>query len=297
MGRLCFGPSSYGLDPRVDHERQVPEGREFLDLIWHREDECQSRTDSLLPNLGEKAPATLIHVGTVLSLLDRMASCWWGCRGGDHRIEYLCGRAVSNGRAALRLLRFSFYDESLALTRSIGEVANLMHLFTVQESALKQWLNATPKVARTEFRPGAVRARLGNLGRSPVVSQERYGLLSERTTHPSPQTVPQSHNILGVPHAGGFVQEEGVLVSLNELALPLRLVASFGAILLGVDDDTRKRIDNAVDTLAQHTGDVDLTKVGEYHSLLLSHPEIAKDAAKLASVVRAHQRSARHRVS
>ena len=71
----------------MNRETVVPEGRDFLELVWNQEEKCQTETDTLLPNLGKKAPAAMIHVGTVMSLLDRMASCWWVCRGGDHRID------------------------------------------------------------------------------------------------------------------------------------------------------------------------------------------------------------------
>ena len=94
-----------------NEQAAVPEGLSFLNLVWDQEDSCETETDSRIPNMGVKAPKCLEHIGTVLSLLDRMASCWWVCRGGDHLIEYLCGRVASNARAALRLLRFGFYDE------------------------------------------------------------------------------------------------------------------------------------------------------------------------------------------
>ena len=48
-----------------------------------------------------KAPRCLESLGTVLSLLDRASSCYWGCRGGDHVIEYFAGRVASSSRAAL----------------------------------------------------------------------------------------------------------------------------------------------------------------------------------------------------
>ena len=273
----------------MNHEYDIPEGQDFLELVWHQEDECQTETDALLPNLGKKAPMALVHVGTVLSLLDRMASCWWECRGGDHRIEYLCGRVASNARAAVRLMRFALYDESLSLSRAMGETANLMQLFTLDRSALHDWRNATPNTARNDFSPYKVRMRIEGLSQSPVITRERYGLLSGRATHVGPHTVPQSHNILGIPFAGGYVQEEGILVCLNELALPLSVAACFGAILLELDKTKRLTILQGARTLAEHLGGATITEIDEYHRQTLSRPKNAKRAARAANILRKNQ--------
>ncbi len=240
----------------MNRETDVPEGRTFLELAWRQEEECQTQTDALLPNLGKKAPATMNHVGTVMSLLDRMACCSWGCRGGDHRIEYLCGRAVNNARAAVRLLRFGLYDESLALSRAIGETANLMQLFTVRESALDEWRHATHRQVRNKFSPYKVRKRLEELAKSPAIAQEHYARLSSLATHVGPHTVPQSHNVVGIPLTRSQVQEKGLLLCLNELAIPLSVVADLGAVLLDLDKETRLRIRNCARTLAVHIGGV-----------------------------------------
>ncbi len=252
----------------MNRETDVPEGRDFLELVWHQEEECQTETDALLPNLGKKAPATMIHIGTVMSLLDRMASCWWVCRGGDHRVEYLCGRALNDARAAVRLLRFGLYDESLALSRAIGETANLMQLFTMDRSALDEWRDATDQKVRRDFSPYRVRRRLEGLSQSPAITQERYALLSSRATHVGPHTVPQSHNVLGIPFSHSRVQAEGILVCLNELATPLCVVAALGAILLDLDKDTRLRILNCARTLAVHIGGATITEIDAFHQTL-----------------------------
>lgn len=260
----------------MNHEPHIPEGREFLELAWRQDDDCQAETDALLPKLGNKAPATLVHVGTVMSLLDRMASCWWVCRGGDHRIEYLCGRVASNARAAIRLLRFALYDESLALSRAIGETANLLQLFTLDQSALHDWSNATSNRARNDFSPYKVRVRIENLSQSPAITREHYGLLSGRATHVGPHTVPQAHNILGIPFAGSQVQEEGILVCLNEIAAPLSLVACFGPILLQLDKDIQLMILRRARILAENIGAATITEIDEYRRQALSQLDTTK---------------------
>ena len=211
----------------------------FLELAWEQEDKCQAETDDLIPNLGVKAPACLEQIGTVLSLLDRMASCWWDCRGDDHLVEYLCGRVVSNARATLRMLRFGFYDESLLLCRAIGETSNLLHLFALDKESLEHWRSSSRKKRMRDFGPARVRIRL-ETHTGPAVSRERYQLLSERAAHVHPGTRPQSHNALGMPTAVPIIQPAGLLVCLNELALALSTATAFGAIVLDLEDDNKK---------------------------------------------------------
>ena len=166
---------SVALD--LNKEPDVPEGLAFLKSIWDAEDTCEAKSDERIPSLGKKPPACLEHIGTVLSLLDRVASCWWGCQKGDHRIEYICGRVTSNARAALRLLRFGFYDEALVLCRSIGETANLFQLFTANAESLNDWKASSQQRIRREFSAMKVRLQLERLSIPPIVGKEQYKVL------------------------------------------------------------------------------------------------------------------------
>ena len=252
----------------MEHEQVVPEGLDFLDLIWSQEDECELQTDRAFPDLGEKAPACLEEIGTVLSLTDRMASCWWGCGGGDHAIEYLCGRVETNARAALRLLRFGFYDESLLLSRSIGEIANLFQLFVHDPDSLEVWKKSSSQ-QWWDFRPARVRAQLTELKTSPLVANERYGLLSSRAAHVHSNTKPQSHNVLEIPTATVILQPEGILICLNEIALPLSGSSCFGALLLDLDAVTRETIISSAKSLVEAIGRAQITEIGDYHKDVL----------------------------
>ena len=247
----------------------VPEGIAFLELVWEQEDTCEVKTNEKVLNLGEKAPACLEHMGTVLSLLDRMASCWWACQEGDHKIERLCGRVASNARAALRLLRFGFYDESLVLSRAMGETANLLYLFTQDDSALEDWKASSQAELQSKFSPVKVRLRLEELQTSPPINQDRYKLLSQRAAHPNPGTSPQSHNFLGVPTAGAIMQEEGIVVCLNEIALPLSVATCFGALLLDLENNVKKRVVIAARHLAEQIGRAGITEIDDYHRYAL----------------------------
>ena len=267
-------------------DSDVPEGKDFLELVWAQEDACEAGTDERIPNLGSKASACLERLGTVLSLLDRMASCWWVCRQGDHRIEYLCGRAASNARAVLRLLRFGFYDEALVLCRGLGEVANLMYLFVCDEESFEEWKTSCPRRIRQEFSPVRVRLRLESLSKPPAINEERYRLLSERAAHVHPGTTPQAHNILGVPVAGAKIQDEGLLICINELAIPLSLITSVGVHMLDIDTTITEQIISCSQSLSEQIGGATITEIETYHRELSEHPMIAKRLAKAEGILR-----------
>ena len=273
-------------------EQAIPEGSAFLQLVWHQEDDCEVETDNWLKEAGKKAPACLQQIGTVLSLADRMASCWWECRGGDHVIEYICGRVTSNARAALRLLRFGFYDESLLLNRSLCETANLLQLFFQESGTIQDW-KVSSKIERMEkFSPVKVRLRLEGLQTSPVIDQEHYSLLCERAAHVQPEIRPQAHNILGLPMVGASFQEEGALVCLNEIALPLATAVFFGATVLDLDIEIKMEIFSATKSLLEKVGRANITTIDDYHRSVLQDPR-ARNAIKKATDILRRLQSAR----
>ena len=266
----------------------IPETLEFLELVWKQEDECEIDTDKLILNLGKRVSACLVNMGTVLSLLDRMASCWWACHGGDHVIEYLCGRVASNARAALRMLRFGFYDECLLVSRSIGEIANLLYLFAIDEASLNDWKAASRQERMRTFRPVNVRQRIEKLS-SPPISEDQYRLLSECAAHVHPQTRPQSHNILGVPSAGASVQQEGVVVCVNELGLALSPVVVSASLILPLDIDIKERVFSECESLIENIGSITITEVDRYRRLVLASPRARDQFKRIAKTLRHHQ--------
>ena len=257
----------------------------FLELAWKQEDECEAETDDLIPNMGVRAPACLEQVGTVLSLLDRMATCWWVCRRGDHLVEYLCGRVVSNARATLRMLRFGFYDEALLLCRAMGETSNLLQLFATDKESLRSWKSASRSERIREFGPAKVRIRLEKQT-GPSVNKERYRLLSERAAHVTPDTKPQSHNALGMPTAVPIIQEAGLLVCLNELALALSTATAFGALVLELDDELRKRITSEARALIENIGGATITEIDEYHRRVMESSRAQEHRKYVAEMLR-----------
>jgi hypothetical protein len=180
---------------------EIPEGMAFIDRIFRLADTCSGLTRAKCLEMGEKAPACLTGLGTLLSLMDRLASCWWKCKGGDHTVEYLAGRVVSSARASLRLAFDGFYDESLSLTRSIGEIANLFSLFVSDPHSLAAWKCASKQERIRTFGPAAIRRRLEELGAPLPISDRRYSTLCEVAAHVTPATLPQGNNPLLMPTA------------------------------------------------------------------------------------------------
>jgi hypothetical protein len=266
----------------TDRDAAVPESRAFLALIWGQEDDCVRKTDEYLATAGIKAPACFDEIGTALSLLDRLASCWWACHGGDHLVEYLCGRTASNGRAVLRLMRLGFYDEALLLCRSIGEIANLMTLFVSDRKSFDAWKLASRKERLREWAPGHVRGKLKDAYGEPPISDERYRLLSELAAHVHPQTTPQAYNIMHVPSAGAAFQPVGLLICLNELAVGLSLCMTFGAMLIDLKQPIRSRIMAAGKHLAEQIGDATITEIDGYYKEIRESPEFLEEIRRLS---------------
>ena len=237
---------------------KVPEGMAFIDLIFGLADKCFSTTRESCMQLGDLAPACLTNLGTLLSLMDRLASCWWKCNEGDHIIEYLTGRGVSSARASLRLAFDGFYDESLSLTRSIGEIANLFSLFVADPPSLSSWKSASKQERLKKFGPAAVRRRLKELGAPLPISDERYSILCEAATHVTPATLPQGNNPLLMPTLGGKFQETGYLASLNELSVAIIFVAIFSVLLIKPSKEISDRVREVGMQTAESIGGVNV---------------------------------------
>jgi hypothetical protein len=247
-------------------EQVVPEGTEFLKMVADLENRCELETLERLPQMGKKAPECIRALGTVLSLLDRLSSCWWGCQQGTHTIERLVFRSVSLGRASVRLSGFGFYDEALALNRSMCEIANLLCLFKLDADAVKDWAEATPQRRKEAFGPVKVRLRIEGLGHNVPIDEHRYRALSDVALHVTAPISPQAHNILEWPVSAGHFQEEGLLVALNELALALVYVAVFSSTLIPLQKEIRNSILRAAEDLGKQIGGANILEISEYRA-------------------------------
>jgi hypothetical protein len=240
-------------------------GTRMLRAIGKYEDKCERRTERRLPRMGKKAPACYEYLGQVLAYADMIGSCVYGCPGPSeqaHALWYLVARTSSFGRAALRLAKMGFYDEALIIVRSIGEIANLVSLFSSAPEAIDEWKKSDRASRIREFSPARVRKRIVSLGGEAIMDETNYAALCEVSTHPVPDLRPQSFNHAGRSMTGGVhVQEAGFLVILNETALVTSLLVAPAAELCKVPVEPFKEIQRACAGCARSAGSVKLQNV------------------------------------
>jgi len=248
-----------------EQEFERPAGLAFFEVVNGLDAVCEKKTEEKLPHLGQKIPAAYEALGTVLSLMDGMGSCWWGCKHGDHVVEYLCGRLSSSGRAAIRLLKLGYYDESLIVIRSIGEISNLFCLFSAEPSALSDWKTLSEQQRITAFGPGPVRKRVANYDKILPINKSHYAKLCGVAAHANPDTKPQAHNFLGMPTTGGRYQEAGLAVCLNELSYAMAFATLYSVDLIDVPKDVKKAALHASLDLMKSVGGATLTAIDEWY--------------------------------
>ena len=151
-------------------------------------------------------------------MLYKLSVCGYGCRKGDHKIEYLTGRAYNTSLAALKLLRIGFYDESLNLIRSVAEIINLLALFRIDTKEYYTWVGSTVKERIRSFGPASVRKKLEKKTDLEIpISKEYYSKLCEVGVHVNPKTRPAGYNIHDRAMVGGFILEYAPIAILNDL--------------------------------------------------------------------------------
>ncbi len=260
----------------VEETLNFPLGSDFLRLVRGQEKRCEENFDEWIPTAGIKTPKTVVAIGTALSYLDRLASCWWGCKQGPHIEERLVGKAASSARAALQLLRSGYYDEALSLVRQIGEIANLLCLFIQSAELYEKWKGASEEEVRTDFSPVKVRRCLEKLPLPLPMDQDIYGVLSRQSVHVNPQTSPQSHNLFNHPTLGGYFQEAGALLALNHLGGMVGWVLWLGATLIEPPTD-RKVIFSASTDLFRSIGGINLNTIQDYFNEVRKSSQFKSD--------------------
>ena len=214
----------------------------YMQLIRDLQAKCAELSWERVPDLGEKTPVLILALDVLLSYLERAAACFGGCQGGDHRAEFLTGRAVSSCQAALLLMTSGYYDDALSMIRSLGEIE---------------------KTRRRDFSAVKVRLWLEQNSGLLVVDEKRYGILSAYSIHANPNTLPQDHGPYGKAMIGPFYQEAGFLLCLNELARPMAFIGVFSAKLIGVPDEIRDVAHSVGRVLAEHIGGINANVHGK----------------------------------
>jgi hypothetical protein len=175
-------------------------------------------------------------LGSSLHVLYLAATCHRKCWGGGHVMEFMAGRVYNLTCAAYSLICIAYYDESLSLIRSIGESANLLSLFHMDETAFPKWVKADRAERLREFGPAKVRRRLAGGQGVLLMDDARYAELCEAYTHPTPGTAPNQHNDMRQAICGGIVQPEGLDRALGELVSMAGAISLYYAKLFGFED-------------------------------------------------------------
>jgi hypothetical protein len=172
------------------------------------------------------------RIGSYLETLYNASTCSEGCRGGDHMIEYLCGRAFNLGYASYELLHMGLYDESFNQLRSLGELSNLLSLSVCDPDSFSDWSKSDHQERMKRFGPAHVRKLVTNANGVLVIDSATYSSLCEVATHVTPSTKPNLHSTEGKSRVGGSVQLDGYVKASALLEYLLYFsVTGFSAIL------------------------------------------------------------------
>ena len=237
--------------------KTMPRGTSFFEMVAKVEEQCAVESLSEIPQLGLSTPACYEFLGDLLSMLSEEASCFHGCEGEDHFFQRLTARIVTNSLSSLRLAFLGYYDESLALTRNLGEMANLLFLFAAQPDLLETWLSADETKRKRDFGPVKVRLKLEEMNLRPPVDQSRYSLLCEVGVHIAPSVSPQTFNEHDRPTLGAKFQYEGLMCTLNELSIAVAESAACLSVFPHVGD-RRESLQMAAQLLLNVVGNLDL---------------------------------------
>jgi hypothetical protein len=242
-------------------------GRKMLRAIGKYEDRCEKATEKQIPRMGKRAPLCYEYLGQLLAYADLIGSCAFSCPGKSedaHAVWYLVARTSSFGRAALRLTKMGFYDEALIIVRSMGEICNLLSLFSLAPETIDEWKTSDRTHRLVNFSPSKIRNRIAALGKTSAITATRYAALCEVSTHPVPNLRPQRFNHAGRSMTGGiYLQEAGILVVLNEMAIALALLVILAAKICKVPTEPFNQIKETCVKCLESAGGVDLESLDQ----------------------------------
>jgi hypothetical protein len=266
----------------AEPEKAFPLNCAFLEQMQALADKASKFADEeILKKGGRAAPAGLDALGTLLVFVYGLATCGWGCKGGDHQVELLLGRVVNQVFAAHRLMRSGFYDEALVLIRGISEIANLLWLFGSDPSAFAEWKTCDRKVRMNKFGPSGVRKALEAIDpKAPLIDKDRYQALCEIGTHPVPAFKPGHYTGGGPPVLGIYFQMPGYLMCLNELGFAVAMCAAPGARLLKVDKELQQVVVDAAAELLRALGSMTVLNYNEYIAKARANGQPSVEAEK-----------------
>ena len=231
-------------------------------------------------------------LGELLWWLDGIASCRWGCRGGDHEEEYLLGRISANASAALLLVRRGYIDPASGVFRQLAESTNLLHLFTHSSKDYQEWLSSDEGERKNRYSAFNVRLKLERLGVDPVMGEDAYQVLSKYGTHPGPSAEPRSHDSPEDPTIGTAYRPAVSFIFVVAVTSVVVGALNFGSSI-GPLVTVKQDILNVAIAAIEEVGNIDLETLKEEVTLVLQPPRIevteethedsAPDAATVSS--------------
>lgn len=249
-------------------------GSKFLKDIQISFDEFSLIADDFSSKSGKKLPATMESLGSVLSIIYRLACCAWGCKGGDHQVEWLLGKITNQASSALRLIRAGLYDEALSIVRGTGEIANLIWLFASNLDELESWKTSDSRVRKNTFSPYSVRMRLEEVSIiGPPIDKDRYSKLCDVGIHPTPKFAPGHYNGTGRPILGCVIQPAGVYVAMTELGYAVAMCAVHSAKLVDAPDDIQLMLKDESVKLIKSLGGFTILNYENLLAQALDEPE------------------------
>ena len=173
------------------------------------ESRCETATGSYIEEHASRYEEPWEDFRRLFRHLYLFACCFWGCHGREHVFEHLAGKTVTNASVATRAMFHGYYDESLALIRNIGEIANLANLFWSDGDKIREWIDSDGKTRMKTFSPASIRKMLESNGVIVPFDEEHYRFLCETAVHPVPHVSPNSYNVGARPVLGLVFQREG----------------------------------------------------------------------------------------
>ena len=220
--------------------KEIPPGLSHIALISRINAANRKESDAFLR--GQESDLRVL--GSSLSALYLAATCQRKCWGGDHILEALAARIYNLASASYSLISVGYYDESLSLVRSIGEIANLLSLSVHDKPKFVEWIKSSKQERIAKFGPAKVRKLLAKSG-NVLMDDQWYSDLCESYTHVTPFTRPNSFNEENRSIVGGIVQQKGIENSVEQLTNVVAMVALYYCRYFKLDDYFDRIIEEA----------------------------------------------------
>lgn len=228
----CSGVEGPSLADLQQKPAKIPTGLAHSAMLGRINTENRRASEALLQERKED----LRTLGHSLAALYDASTCHRKCWGTGHVLEALGGRIYNLACASYSLVSIGYYDESLNLVRSIGEIANLLSLSVCDKAKFEEWLKSTKTVRIREFSPAKVRALLSKSSGVLLMDEQWYSNLCAAYTHITPATKPNNFNSEHRNIVGGLIQAEGLDSALNQLTTLVSMVALFYCKYFELDD-------------------------------------------------------------